>query len=165
MFLWARLVLEYLATNMFFGRDEIIKAADLLPRKLSKLYVKINRLNDETNKMNSYAQILTTAISHFDDRSVARMRLILGWIAFAKRPLRKAEFRSALAYSTGDPEANELAPPYVFDMCAPLIEERRDSTFVFIHVSVKEYEFSLYPPFTLMRLLTAIVSSKARTVM
>jgi hypothetical protein len=90
------------------------------------------------NKGNSYGQILTQLKSHFDDRSVARMRSILGWIAFAKRPLRKAEFRSALAFSTGEPDASELAPPYVFDMCAPLIEERRDSTFAFIHISVKE---------------------------
>ena len=37
MFLWARLVLDYLATNMFFNRDEILKAADTLPRKLSEL--------------------------------------------------------------------------------------------------------------------------------
>ena len=77
-------------------------------------------------------------MSHFDDRSVARMRLILGWIAFAKRPLRKVEFRSALAFSTGDTEASELAPQYVFNMCSPLVEERRDTTFAFIHVSVKE---------------------------
>ncbi|KAJ0268097.1 hypothetical protein COL940_013715 [Colletotrichum noveboracense] len=32
----------------------------------------------------------------------------------------------------------ELAPTYLFDMCMPLIEERSDTTFAFIHISVKE---------------------------
>ncbi|KAI0600377.1 hypothetical protein F4775DRAFT_61536 [Biscogniauxia sp. FL1348] len=123
MFLWARLVLEYLATNMLFHRDEIMRAVDILPRKLSEFY----------------GQILMQLTSHFDDRSVARMRSILGWIAFAKRPLRKAELRSALAFSTGDLEASELPPQYIFGMCVPLVEERRDSTFAFIHVSVKDF--------------------------
>jgi hypothetical protein len=67
------------------------------------------------------------------------MRQILGWIAFAKRPLRKIEFRSALSFSAGNPMVDELVPSYIFDMCAPLIEERRDLTLAFIHVSVKEY--------------------------
>jgi hypothetical protein len=67
------------------------------------------------------------------------MRQILAWIAFAKRPLRKIEFRSALSFGAGDPMVDELVPSYVFDMCAPLIEQRRDSSFAFIHVSVKEY--------------------------
>jgi hypothetical protein len=66
------------------------------------------------------------------------MKIILGWIAFAKRPLRKPEFRSALAFSMGDPDVSELVPPYVFDGLSTLIEERRDSSFAFIHVSVKE---------------------------
>jgi hypothetical protein len=37
MFLWARLVLDYLATNIFHSRHEIIAAIDTLPRKLSEL--------------------------------------------------------------------------------------------------------------------------------
>ncbi|KAL6400957.1 putative NACHT domain-containing protein [Ilyonectria robusta] len=104
MFLWARLVLEYLTTNI-------------------------------------YGQILAQLISHFDKRSVARLQSIFGWIAFAKRPLRKAELRSALSYSAEAEDVNvdELAPNYLFDMCAPLIEERSDSTFAFIHASVKEF--------------------------
>jgi hypothetical protein len=71
------------------------------------------------------------------------MRQILGWIAFAKRPLRKNEFRSALAFSAGDPTVDELVPSYIFDMCAPLIEQRLDSSFTFIHISVKECVASL----------------------
>ena len=74
-----------------------------------------------------------------NERSVARIKLILGWIAFAKRPLKKAEFRSALAFSGGNTAVSELPPPYIFEVCAPLVEERSDSSFAFIHVSVKEY--------------------------
>ena len=85
---------------------------------------------------------MTSTVANFDTRSVDRMRQILGWIAFAKRPLRKIEFRSALSFGASDPMVDELVPSYIFDMCAPLIEQRRDSSFVFIHVSVKEYVMS-----------------------
>lgn len=37
MFLWARLVLDYLSKNIFFSRAEILSAADALPRELSEL--------------------------------------------------------------------------------------------------------------------------------
>lgn len=123
MFLWARLVLDYLASNMFLQRDEILSAAEALPQVLQEFYEKI----------------LTRITSHFDDRSFERMKSIFGWVAFAKRPLRKAEFRSALAFSSGDPDVDELAPQYLFEKCSPLVEERQDSTFAFIHVSVRDY--------------------------
>ncbi|EXM13004.1 hypothetical protein V3481_017379 [Fusarium oxysporum f. sp. vasinfectum] len=123
MFLWARLVLDYLANNIFLQRQEILSAAEVFPRALQQFYDKL----------------LTQITSHFDERSLERMKLIFEWIAFAKRPLRKAEFRSALAFSSGNPDIDELAPQYLFDKCSPLIEERRDSTFSFIHVSVRDY--------------------------
>ena len=37
MFLWARLVLDYLSTNFFYSRSEIMAAVETLPRKLSEL--------------------------------------------------------------------------------------------------------------------------------
>lgn len=37
MFLWARLVLDYLATNIFHNHHEITAAINTLPRKLSEL--------------------------------------------------------------------------------------------------------------------------------
>ncbi|KAH7360362.1 NACHT domain protein [Rhexocercosporidium sp. MPI-PUGE-AT-0058] len=123
MFLWARLVLDYVATNIFHSRHEITDAINTLPRELSQFY----------------ERILTNTMANFDPRSVERMRQILGWIAFAKRPLRKSEFRSALSFSIGNPTVDELVPSYIFDMCAPLVEQRRDSSFAFIHVSVKDY--------------------------
>ena len=71
---------------------------------------------------------------------MSRLQSILGWIAFAKRPLRKAELRSAISFlpEEEDVHVQELAPSYLFAMCAPLVEERSDSTFAFVHVSVKE---------------------------
>jgi hypothetical protein len=39
MFLWARLVLEYLTTNMFLKKVEVIGAIDTLPRELRDLFV------------------------------------------------------------------------------------------------------------------------------
>ncbi|QGI98438.1 hypothetical protein CEK26_011507 [Fusarium fujikuroi] len=114
---------DYLANNMFLQREEVLSAPEALPRALQQFYEKI----------------LTQITSHFDERSLERMKLIFEWIAFAKRPLRKAEFRSALAFSSGNPDTGELAPQYLFDKCSPLIEERCDSTFAFIHVSVRDY--------------------------
>ncbi|KAF4984798.1 hypothetical protein FZEAL_89 [Fusarium zealandicum] len=123
MFLWARLVLEYLDRNFFFIREEVLGAADALPQELKDFY----------------RQILSRVTSGRNNLTTHRIKLMLGWIAFAERPLRKAEFRSALAFSSGDRDVKELVPSYLFDECKPLIEERRDSTFAFIHVSVKEY--------------------------
>ena len=41
MFLWARLVLDYLVVNIFYSRHEITAAIDTLPRKLSELWVHV----------------------------------------------------------------------------------------------------------------------------
>ncbi|KAK4207806.1 hypothetical protein QBC37DRAFT_444263 [Rhypophila decipiens] len=125
MFLWAKLVLNYIEANMLFKQSEVIEAVNVLPRELSDFY----------------GRILTQLLATFDKRSVTRLESILGWIAFAKRPLRRAELRSALAFSCEESEVHvqELVSNYIFDLCAPLIEERPDSTFAFVHISVKEY--------------------------
>lgn len=138
MFLWARLVLEYLTTNMFVRKSEVMESIDTLPRKLSDFY----------------GQILAQLMSHFDNRSVGRLQSILGWIAFAKRPLRKAELRAALSFLPEEENVHlqELAPNFLFDMCSPLVEERSDTTFAFVHVSVKEYV--LFPSRKLQLMLT-----------
>jgi hypothetical protein len=79
-------------------------------------------------------------MSHFDARTFSRLKSILGWIAFAKRPLQKAELRAALSFEPTDDNVHlhELAPSYLLEMCSPLVEERNDSTFTFVHASVKE---------------------------
>lgn len=67
-----------------------------------------------------------------------RVKCVLGWIAFSKRPLKKIELLSAIAFSLGVTSTEHTAPQYMLDMCATLIEERPDTRLVFIHVSVKE---------------------------
>ncbi|VUC21965.1 unnamed protein product [Clonostachys rosea] len=126
MFLWAKLVLDYLENNIFYTRDEILGAVDKLPRKLSEFY----------------SQILMQMTVNFDTQSKERLRSILGWIAFSKYPLRKTELRSALAFASGNPDIKELPPQFIFDKCKPLVEHRPDSTYAFIHSSVRDYLLS-----------------------
>ncbi|KAK4444371.1 hypothetical protein QBC34DRAFT_475092 [Podospora aff. communis PSN243] len=123
MYLWARLVIEYISENMFYNKDEIFRAAQELPTELGAFY----------------ERILVQILGNFDMRSTERLKSIFGWIAYAKRPLRMFEFQSALAFGLGDPMVTDVPPAYLFGMCAPLIEERKDSTFAFIRVSVKDY--------------------------
>jgi len=77
-------------------------------------------------------------MDNFDARSTQRLKSILGWVAYAKRPMREFELQSALAFGNGNIDVAEVAPSHLFGMCAPLIEKRGDSTYSFIHVSVKE---------------------------
>lgn len=37
MFLWAKLVMEFISKNFFYNREEILEAASKLPRELGKL--------------------------------------------------------------------------------------------------------------------------------
>ncbi|KAH0531370.1 hypothetical protein TsFJ059_000210 [Trichoderma semiorbis] len=123
MFLYARLVLDYLSTNIFYSGDEIMTSVNQLPEKLGDFYRKI------------LLQILT----HLDIRSESRVKSILSWIAFAKRPLKRLELLSAITFSSREPEVANLVPEHILDICGPLIEERGDTTLTFIHVSVKEF--------------------------
>jgi len=52
MFLWARLVLNYLAANAFYDSEEFVNAASTLPRALSKLQV--------TNSLDQVSLSVTT---------------------------------------------------------------------------------------------------------
>ncbi|KAI1388865.1 uncharacterized protein F4822DRAFT_429482 [Hypoxylon trugodes] len=123
MFLYARLVLDYLSKNVFFNGKEMKAAIDELPKELFEFYRKI----------------LTQVLVQLDQRSVERIRCIFGWIGFTRRPLKKMELLSALTFSRGDPNVTNLVPKYVLDICGTLVEERPDTTLAFIHISVKEF--------------------------
>ncbi|KAK7428634.1 hypothetical protein QQZ08_004896 [Neonectria magnoliae] len=123
MFLYARLVLDYLSHNIFFSCDEIQASVNQLPEKLTDFYRKL------------LTQILVT----LDSRSVNRIKSVLGWVAFARRPLRKMELLSAISFGAGDPNITHVAPRYILDLCGSLVEERQDATLAFIHISVKEF--------------------------
>lgn len=47
--------------------------------------------------------------------------------------------RSALAFSWGDHMVEEAVPRHIFEFGAPLLEEHPDTTFSFVHISLKEY--------------------------
>ncbi|KAJ4303250.1 hypothetical protein N0V90_002143 [Kalmusia sp. IMI 367209] len=123
MFLYARLVLDYVTSNIFYSADEIKVSINQLPPSLTEFYQKI----------------LTQMIQGLDARSVDRVKTILSWVAFAKRPLKKLELLSAVSFGQANPNIDRLVPPYILDICGPLMEERRDATLAFIHVSVKEF--------------------------
>ncbi|KAL7799057.1 hypothetical protein V8C37DRAFT_407477 [Trichoderma ceciliae] len=112
MFLWAKLVMEYIGKNIFYSRDEILRAASSLPRELTAL---------------------------LDDRSVQRIRSVLSWIAFAKRPLRSPELLSALAFDAGHEQVDVLVPAYILDTCEPLIQQQNDTSYAFVHPSVRDF--------------------------
>ncbi|KAL5382784.1 hypothetical protein DPSP01_006342 [Paraphaeosphaeria sporulosa] len=126
MFLYARLVLDYVTSNIFYNPDEIRDSINRLPPSLTEFY----------------QTILAQMIKGLDARSVDRVKTILSWVSFAKRPLKKLELLSAVTVGQGNPEVDRLVPSYILDICGPLMEERRDSTFAFIHVSVKEFLLS-----------------------
>ncbi|ORX96342.1 hypothetical protein BCR34DRAFT_181469 [Clohesyomyces aquaticus] len=123
MFLYARLVLDYLTANIFYSGEEIKSSIYELPPTLADFYHKI----------------LTQILVRLDARSVDRIKCMLGWIAFAKRPLKKLELLSAVSFSAGDSDVVRLAPEFMLELCSPLIEERGDAMMQFIHASVKEF--------------------------
>ncbi|KAL7914862.1 hypothetical protein GGI35DRAFT_161583 [Trichoderma velutinum] len=123
MFLWAKLVMEYINKNLFYHRDEILKAATSLPRELGDFY----------------GRMLSQIMANFDERSAQRISAVLSWIAFAKRPLRLAELLSALAFDTKQEQVDELVPAYILDRCEPLIQKQADSSYSFVHVSVRDF--------------------------
>ncbi|KAJ2988131.1 hypothetical protein NUW58_g4137 [Xylaria curta] len=100
MFLYARLVLDYLANNIFYSGAEMQSSIDELPKELSEFYEKI----------------LTQVLIQLDSRSVERLKSIFGWIAFSKRPLKRMEFLSALTFASGDSTNKKLTPSYVLDV-------------------------------------------------
>ncbi|KAK1750445.1 hypothetical protein QBC47DRAFT_394073 [Echria macrotheca] len=123
IFLWACLVLNYLSANFFYSGAEFMDAIDALPHELSSFYEKL----------------LSRILSDLDRRSALRLRSIFSWIAFAKRPLRKAELQSALLFQTDNTVASRPVPAHILEACKPIVEERRNSTFAFIHISVRDY--------------------------
>jgi hypothetical protein len=142
MFLYARLVLDYISANLFYSGDELKDAIDQLPETLAELFVYsafILPSHKEPNNAPSYHKLLAQILARLNELSHDRVRCIFSWIAFAKRPLKNFEFLSALSFTSGNPTLSKLVPRYaVEDICSPLIEERRDTSLAFIHISVKQ---------------------------
>ncbi|KAI0459295.1 hypothetical protein F5B21DRAFT_526028 [Xylaria acuta] len=123
MFLYARLILDYLANNIFLRGSQVISAVNDLPEKLSDFY----------------RQILSQILAHLNPKSVNHIKTMFGWIAFARRALKRVEFLSAMAFSEGDYSVTTVAPDFILEACNTLVEERSDTTLSFIHNSVQEF--------------------------
>ncbi|KAI1273844.1 hypothetical protein F5Y07DRAFT_375279 [Xylaria sp. FL0933] len=123
MFLYARLILDYLANNIFLRGSEVISAVNDLPEKLSDFY----------------HQILSQMLAPLNPQSVYHIKTMFEWIAFARRPLKRVEFLSAMAFSEGDYSVTTVAPEFILQACNTLVEERSDTTLSFIHNSVQEF--------------------------
>ncbi|KAI1742969.1 hypothetical protein F4680DRAFT_388566 [Xylaria scruposa] len=123
MFLYARLILDYLANNIFIRGSQVMSAVNSLPDKLSDFY----------------SQILSQILAHLNTQSVEHVKTMFRWIAFARRPLTRVEFLSAMAFSEGNYNITNSAPRFILDACNPLVEERNDGTLSFIHTSVEEF--------------------------
>ncbi|KAI0814684.1 hypothetical protein GGR55DRAFT_686923 [Xylaria sp. FL0064] len=122
MFLYARLILDYLANNIFLRGSQVISAVNDLPEKLSDFY----------------RQILSQMLAPLNPQSVNHIKTMFEWIAFARRPLKRVEFLSAMAFSEGDYSVKAVAPGFILEACNTLVEERSDATLSFIHNSVQE---------------------------
>ncbi|KAH7241487.1 hypothetical protein BKA59DRAFT_529143 [Fusarium tricinctum] len=96
------IVIKAEGINIFFSGDEIKHSVKQLPQKLGDFY----------------QRILTQILIQLDARSLDRIKCVFGWIAFAKRPLRKLELLSAIALSAGDPSVSRLAPQFLLEICA-----------------------------------------------
>ncbi|KAK2060826.1 hypothetical protein LY76DRAFT_509171 [Colletotrichum caudatum] len=106
MFLYARLVLDYLAANIFFSAEEMKTSLSQLPEKLTDLWV----INSP-----SYQTILAQILAPLNPQSKDRVRCLFGWVAFQKRPLKRLELLSAVIYSPGNQGANNIAPDHILE--------------------------------------------------
>ncbi|KEZ39923.1 hypothetical protein SAPIO_CDS8890 [Scedosporium apiospermum] len=122
MFLYARLIIDFISVQLFLTGGEFKRAIDELPPELKGFYEKI----------------LSSIFHGLDPISTQRIKRVLGWVAFAERPLKRLEVLSAITFSEGVANPERLAPYFFLQDCSTLVEERHDKTVGFIHVSVKE---------------------------
>ncbi|KAI9791132.1 MAG: hypothetical protein M1816_004363 [Peltula sp. TS41687] len=128
MFLWVRLVLTTL--EQADSVRELKDAVDTLPKGLQPIY----------------GRILANIKGQLNAKDFEKALRILGWMAFAKRPLKDFELQDGIALHIQNRKLDHDTKLWgnVFDVCKPLIEEDRlHQTVVFVHFSVKEY--GLFP--------------------
>ena len=129
-FLYISLVLHDLKRTKIFS--QVTQKLRELPSDLNKVYDRILRLIDA------------------DCEEIAK--LVLCWVAIARRPLEIDELATALALSTGKWKRNTLPPEEVLDelrdcfqSCEPLVcVDTKWKTINLVHQSAKEYLLSTY---------------------
>ncbi|KAH9881601.1 hypothetical protein IAQ61_000327 [Plenodomus lingam] len=122
MFLWVRLVLDSLET--IYSPEAFRDVVKSLPSDLETLY----------------ERVLLRICSAPGPQEYGGVPHIISWICCAQRPLLKHELLQGLAFSKNDAvnDARSIPLAQVLDHCKPFIEERSDSTIVFVHFSVQE---------------------------
>lgn len=95
-------------------------------------------VNTNPSVCQSYREILARIIAPLDGESVERVRSLFGWLAFAKRPLKRLELLSAITFGSSDHLVSHLVPEFILVVCGALIDERPDTTLAFIHSTVNE---------------------------
>ncbi|KAK5056694.1 hypothetical protein LTR84_012226 [Exophiala bonariae] len=90
-----------------------------------------------------YASILER-LNHYTSEQLRKVNSILGWIAFAFRPLKTFEVCDALVFEDDDSTLDSTTKllKSVLDTSKPLIEEKDDQTVVLVHFSAREYLLS-----------------------
>jgi hypothetical protein len=93
-----------------------------------------------TNKQTRYKSILDRLRSHEDELQRLRAQRILGWLAFAYRPLKAWEICDGLVLQEhgGILDAQSKLAGGALDICKPLIEEREAGTISLVHFSARE---------------------------
>jgi hypothetical protein len=87
-----------------------------------------------------YENILARLRSYGDEHQRLRAERILGWLAFACRPLKAWEICHGLVFHEGENLNDETKlGAGVLDICKPLIEERESGTIALVHFSAREY--------------------------
>jgi hypothetical protein len=140
MFLWARLMTDYLESDALSDQDRhdtIIAIA--MPERLSVMYLRIIRLICQ---------------GYLASKKMAKW--IIMWLTFAKRPLTASELEESIKLLNEDEHAKSGRRDFdkaVVMICACLVEKatlydsrvkKRVPCFRFIHSTVKEYFINLF---------------------
>jgi hypothetical protein len=122
MFLWARLVLRML--EVASSIHELKLAVRAFPKDLEKLYT----------------SILTRITQAAGPSNVEKVIRVLGWISFAKRPLKGHELQYGLILHAENTKTCAETKPLIviYNICKPLIEDGPNGSVVFAHSSIKE---------------------------
>lgn len=88
----------------------------------------------------SYERILGRVLESRSEENANKLRLILGWIVWAKRPLRWREIQGAISIDTEQPRVdyNRKLADSPKELFASLVELESDGTVQLIHETARE---------------------------
>jgi hypothetical protein len=131
MMLWVKLVLD--ALSDVDTLRELYDAITAMPRELSKLYKRI------------LTAICGEKGHNKADRSDRTMR-ILGWLVYAKRPLKKHEILNAVALTVESespiPSRWDMPDDSAINRCKPLVELLPNGNICLIHFTAEEQVYT-----------------------